>query len=51
MENILRNKTVSEEEREIRVSRLSTTSVVCGPTEDNGPVNFSGRDEKMSVRR
>lgn len=48
---ILRDETESEEETEIRVSRLSTTSVVCGPTKDNGPVNLPGQDERMSVRR
>lgn len=53
MATILRDETASEEEREreIRVSRLNTTSVVYGPTKDNGPVNLSGRDERMSVRR
>lgn len=51
MATILRDETERGREREIRVSRLSTTSVVCGPTKDNGPVNLSGRDERMSVRR
>lgn len=51
MATIVEDETGSEEEREIRVSRLSTTSVVYGPTKDNGPVNLSGRDERMSVRR
>lgn len=31
MATIVKDETGSEEEREIRVSRLSTTSVVCGP--------------------
>lgn len=43
--NILR-----DEREGLGFSRLSTTSVVCGPTKDNGRVNLSGRDERVSRR-
>lgn len=49
MANMLVDEGGSEEKREIKVSRLSTTSVVCGPTKDGRPANLSRQNERMSV--
>lgn len=38
-------------EKEIMVSRLSTTSVVCGPIKDNGPTNLPGQDVKEEKKQ